>query len=39
MRNGDLQAASLNDDGLDDVFVFLSRSRDEITGLLLLSEP
>jgi len=39
MRNGDLQAASLNDDGLDDVFVFLSRSRDEISGLLLLSEP
>ncbi len=39
MRNGDLQTASLNDDGRDDVFVFLSRSRDEISGLLLLSEP
>ena len=39
MRNGDLQAASLNDDGLDDVFVFLTRGRDEISGLLLLSEP
>lgn len=39
MRNGDLQAASLNDDGLDDVFVFLTRGREQISGLLLLSEP
>lgn len=39
MRNGDLQAASLNGDIHDDVFVFLERGRDAIRGVLLLSEP
>lgn len=38
LRNGDLQAVSLNGDLHDDVFVFLERGRDEIRGLLLLSE-
>lgn len=39
MRNGDLMAASLNADTRDDVFVFLERGREQISGLLLLSEP
>lgn len=37
MRNGDLMSATLNDDGLDDIFVFLEHSKDAITGVLLLS--
>ncbi len=39
MRNGELQVANLNGDGHDDVFVFLQRGRDTMSGLLLLSEP
>lgn len=38
MRNGDLMATSLNGDAMDDVFVFLERGKETITGLLLLSE-
>lgn len=37
MRNGDLMSATLNDDGLDDIFVFLEHSKEAITGVLLLS--
>ncbi|MEY3668545.1 MAG: hypothetical protein RL572_2085 [Pseudomonadota bacterium] len=39
MRNGELQVANLNGDVHDDVFVFLQRGRDTLSGLLLLSEP
>lgn len=39
MRNGELQVASLNGDVHDDVFVFLQRGRETLSGLLLLSEP
>jgi len=39
MRNGDLKSADLNGDGLDDIFVFLERGDEIITGTLLLSTP
>src|SRR5690606_33028297 len=39
MRNGDLKSADLNGDALDDIFVFLERGDDAITGMLLLSTP
>lgn len=39
MRNGDLKSTDLNGDQLDDVFVFLERNDDTMTGMLLLSTP
>jgi len=38
MRNGDIITSDLNGNGLDDVFVFMARDKDVITGILLLSE-
>jgi hypothetical protein len=38
MRNGDIITSDLNANGLDDVFVFMARDKDVITGILLLSE-
>ena len=37
MRNGDLISTTLNNDSLDDIFVFLEHSKEAITGVLLLS--
>ncbi|MDP2141638.1 MAG: hypothetical protein Q8L20_12590 [Gammaproteobacteria bacterium] len=37
MRNGDLMSTNLNNDGLDDIFVFLEHSKEAINGVLLLS--
>ena len=39
IRNGEVVPVSLNGDARDELFVFLQRSREEITGTLLLSEP
>ena len=39
MRNGDVVPVSLNGDAYDDLFLFLQKGRDEITGVLLLSTP
>lgn len=38
MRNGDVLATHMNDDVREDVFVFLQRTREDITGILLLSK-
>lgn len=38
MRNGDVLATHMNDDLREDVFVFLQRTREDITGILLLSK-
>jgi hypothetical protein len=38
MRNGDIITSDLNGNGLDDVFVFMARDKDTITGILLLSD-
>ena len=37
MRNGDLISAKLNADERDDLFVFLERGKEHITGIVLLS--
>lgn len=37
MRNGDLMRVSLNADERDDLFVFLERGKERITGIVLLS--
>ena len=37
MRNGDLISAKLNTDERDDLFVFLERGKEHITGIVLLS--
>ena len=37
MRNGDLISAKLNADERDDLFVFLERGKEQITGIVLLS--
>ena len=37
MHNGDLMSVKLNADDRDDLFVFLERGKERITGLLLLS--
>lgn len=37
MRNGDLISATLNADERDDLFVFLERGKERITGIVLLS--
>ena len=39
LRNGDLMSASLNTDDYDDLFIFYERSKESITGALLLSTP
>ncbi len=39
MRHGDIITSDLNNNGLDDVFVFMARDKEVITGILLLSEP
>ena len=38
MRNGAVMTSSLNGDELEDVFIFLTKGREAITGILLLSE-
>jgi hypothetical protein len=38
MRNGDVLATHMNGDMYEDVFVFLQRTRESITGILLLSQ-
>lgn len=38
IRNGDLMAKNLNGDAMEDVFVFLERGTETITGILLLSD-
>lgn len=37
-QRGDLAAYDLNNDGRDDILIFLQRNNDAVTGLLLLSE-
>lgn len=37
MRNGDLMSVKLNADDRDDLFVFLERGKERITGIVLLS--
>ena len=37
MRNGDLMSVKLNADDRDDLFVFLERGKERITGTVLLS--
>jgi hypothetical protein len=37
-RRGDIMASDLNNNGRDDIFVFLERSKEQITGILWLSE-
>jgi hypothetical protein len=39
MRNGDIMAVDLNADQRDDIFVFLERGKEAISGMLLLSTP
>ncbi len=38
MRSGDIMSSDLNGDNLDDIFVFLERGNDTMTGMLLLSD-
>ena len=35
---GDIMISDLNSNGLDDIFVFLERSSDAVTGVLFLSQ-
>ncbi len=39
MRNGDVVPVSLNGDDRDDLFLFLERGQDQISGTLFLSHP